>query len=137
MSRIGAFIPWLLLLVTLTATGCEKTVPELRLADLTEAETFYVSRIVLLERAKAVALVDRPAGNALLDSLHAAWGDSALYEALAGAPTDPTRSNRVHGLLMRILEAERDSLVGAARPDRLTAPLPDPAPPAAEPEAEQ
>lgn len=127
MRRIAAPLVCLSLLMALLP-ACERQEPELRLADLTEAESLYVSRIVVLERAKAIALIDRKLGNVVLDSLHVAWGDSALPEALAGAPVDPVRSARVHALLVRMLEAERDSLIGAPRRDRLAAPLPDPEP---------
>ena len=39
-------------------------------------------RMVTLERAKAVALADREQGEALLDSLAAAWGDSFVAATL-------------------------------------------------------
>lgn len=136
MRRIAAPLVCMLLLTALLP-ACEKEEPELGLADLTGAESLYVSRIVVLERAKAIALVDRKLGNAVLDSLHAAWGDSALPEALAGAPTAPRRSARVHALLVRILEAERDSLLEAPRVDRLGAPLPDPPPAPVDPEPQK
>ena len=126
MNRLS-FLFFLLSAVALGALGgCEKPDTELRLADLTEDEHRYVTRMVILERAKAVALVDRTAGYAVLDSLSAAWGDSALARSLTGVPDEPVRSHQVHGLLARILEAERDSLVGAARPDRVGAPILDP-----------
>jgi hypothetical protein len=103
----------------------------LRLADLTAPERAYVTRFVVLERARAVALVDRTTGDALLDSLAAAWGDSSLAGAQAALPADPRRQALLHGLLGRILLAEQDSLLDAARPGRLDAPLPDPPPGAA------
>ncbi len=135
MSRIGIriarFVPCVVL-CALCFNGCREESPPLQLADLSDGESLYLTRVVVLERAKAIALVDRKLGNTLLDSLHTAWGDSALQQALAGAPTDPTRSSRVHELMGRILEAERDSLLDAARPDRLGAPLPDPPPRAVE-----
>lgn len=127
MRRIAAPLVCVLLLSALLP-ACRSQAPELRLADLTGPESLYVSRIVVLERAKAIALVDRRLGNTVLDSLHAAWGDSALQQTLVGAPSDPERSARVHALLVRILEAERDSLLEAPRADRLGAPLPDPPP---------
>lgn len=117
-----------LALLWIAATGCNEKPGPLQLADLTPAESRYVTRLVVLERAKAVALVDRTAGSALLDSLAAAWGDSALERTVEGLSTDPHRSNGVHELLVRILNAERDSLVEAPRTDRLSAPLPDPPP---------
>ncbi|MBA4378438.1 MAG: hypothetical protein C0395_07250 [Gemmatimonas sp.] len=99
----------------------------LRLSDLTPSEHAYVTRFVTLERARAVALVDRGRGEALLDSLAVSWGDSSLASAQAALPADPRRQALLHGLLGRILRAEQDSLLDAARPDRLGAPLPDPA----------
>ncbi len=98
----------------------------LRLSDLTPAEREYVTRFVTLERARAVALVDRGRGEALLDSLAVGWGDSSLASAQAALPADPRRQAQLHGLLGRILRAEQDSLLDAARPDRLDSPLPDP-----------
>ncbi len=68
-------VPGLLLLFFLAA-GCEKEVPELRMTDLTQAEHRYLTRLVVMERAKVVALIDRDAGEALLDSLATAWGDT-------------------------------------------------------------
>ena len=134
MNRLSV-LPFLLLSAALAALGgCQKTDSELRLADLSEAEHLYVARIVILERAKAVALVDRTAGYAVLDSLAVAWGDSALETTLVGAPSDPHRSQRVHELLTRILKAERDSLILAPRTDRLAEPISDP-PPESPPEA--
>jgi hypothetical protein len=98
----------------------------LRLSDLTPAEREYVTRFVTLERARAVALVDRSRGEALLDSLAVSWGDSSLALAQAALPADPRRQALLHGLLGRILRAEQDSLLDAPRPGRLGAPLPDP-----------
>jgi hypothetical protein len=123
----------LVLVLTFLAAGCGPG-DELRLGDLDEGERRYVDRVVVLERAKAVALVDRPRGAALLDSLAAAWGDSSLAETEAGVPRDPARAAALGRLLQRILVAELDSLVHAPRPDRLAAPLPDPEP-VAEPPA--
>ena len=80
-----------------------------------------------------MALADRSVGDALLDSLAAVWGDSSLVETEAGVPGDPARAAAVGRLLQRILEAELDSLVLAPRPDRLSAPLPDPEPGTATP----
>lgn len=138
MKRSSVLLFRLLLpLIVATVAGCaDEKKSELRLGDLTPAENRYITRIVILERAKAVALVEREAGTALLDSLAAAWGDSCLRETLAGTPSDPRRSVQVHTLLTRILTAERDSLVEAPRPDRLAVPLQDP-PPAGDPAGSQ
>jgi hypothetical protein len=115
--------------------GCsEEDHPALQLKDLTDGELLFVSRIVILERAKAVALIDRPTGEALLDSLAAAWGDSAFSETSRGVPSSPKRVGQVGDLLIRILDAELDSLISAPRPDRLAAPLPNPLPVEPEPE---
>lgn len=120
-------------LLLLTGAGCG---PEggrpLQLSDLKPPEREYLTRFVVLERARAVALVDRGVGEALLDSLAAAWGDSSLAGAQAALPADPRRQALLHGLLGRILRAEQDSLLDAARPDRLDSPLPDPAADAAD-----
>jgi len=121
-----------LCLVAAGVAGCG-TGEEIRLGDLEPGERMYVTRVVVLERAKAVALVDRSLGEALLDSLAATWGDDSLAETEAVVPEDPARAAAVGRLLRRILEAELDSLVLAPRPDRLAAPLPDPAPPAPPP----
>ena len=128
MKQFPVVIPFILFSCLLVGTGCEREKPDLQLRDLTETETRYLTRIVVLERAKAVALADGEAGTALLDSLAAAWGGDGLAETLAGAPAAPRRSAQVHRLLVRILKAEQDSLMEAPRPDRLSAPLPDPAP---------
>ena len=114
----------------LAATGCENEKSQLALTDLSEDEYRYVERMVVLERAKAVALIDRPAGDALLDSLAAAWGDSSLVETWAGVPDDPVRSEAVATLLRGVLAAEKDSLMAAPRADRLRQPLMEPPPPA-------
>ena len=116
----------LAVLLLLAAVGCEQG-DEPGLADLTPGERLYVERMVVLERAKAVGLADRGQGNALLDSLAAAWGDSSLERTIAGLPDDPQRAAAVGRLLSGILLAEQDSLVNAPRPDRLAAPLPPPA----------
>ncbi|MBU8871570.1 MAG: hypothetical protein KOO60_11960 [Gemmatimonadales bacterium] len=128
MMRFPVLMSIVLLSCLLSAMGCRQEKPDLELKDLTTAENLYLTRIVVLERAKAVTLVDRKTGTALLDSLAAAWGDTSLATALAGAPANPSRSARVHELLIRVLKAERDSLLKAPRPDRLAAPLPDPPP---------
>lgn len=125
--------------VLATLAGCEKGASRLDLDDLGPGERRFVERMVVLERAKAVGLVDRPRGDALCDSLAVAWGDSALERTIAGLPGDPRRAAAVGRLLAGILLAEQDSLLLAPRPDRLAAPLPPPAPavPAAAPAAEQ
>ncbi len=114
-----------MILVGLVQAGCRDEDPSLRLDQLRPGERTYIQRIVTLERAKAVALVDRTLGRTLLDSLATAWGDSSEQETLAGIPTDPTRARLVNELLGRILAAEEDSLLAAPRPRRLQAPLPD------------
>lgn len=140
MKNLSLPAPWKPRLLLLTATvllaGCgdPESPPTLQLGDLDQGELQYVSRILILERAKAVALVDRPAGDALLDSLAYAWGDSAAAETSALVPSDPVRAAQVANLLNRMLEAELDSLLHAPRPDRLAAPLPDPLPAPADPE---
>nr|MEE4267892.1 hypothetical protein [Candidatus Krumholzibacteria bacterium] len=107
--------------------GCDSgDPPPLTLEDLTPDEYLYIQRFVTLERAKAVAVVDRPTGDALLDSLATAWGDSAQRDTEALAPGDPRRAKLVHQLLFDILDTEVDSLVNAPRPDRLHQPLPRP-----------
>lgn len=111
------------------SAGCDTQEKPLTLADLNGGEFVYVERMVQLERAKAVALVDRPTGDALLDSLAAAWGDSSLQQTLDGVPSDPLRAEAVAELLRRVLVAEQDSLKANSGRDRLALPLPDPAPP--------
>lgn len=109
--------------------GCEpEEPPAIQLNDLGPNEYTYIYRLVTLERAKAVALVDRKTGVVLLDSLATAWGDSALADTRTLVPVEPMRAGQVNSLLLRILEAEADSLVHAPRPDRLQSPLPDPLP---------
>jgi len=88
----------------------------------------YIERMVILERTKAVVFADKETGFALLDSLALAWGDSALERTSELAKNSPLRSAAVGELLSRILKAERDSLLQAPRPDRLSQPLSDPLP---------
>ena len=126
----------LLLTCLLPAAGCEKNDPPLTLDDLSGGEFVFVERMVILERAKTVALMDRPTGDALLDSLAADWGDSSLSLTTAGAPDDPLRAEAVASLLRRVLAAEQDSLRISSGLDRLTKPLPDPVPEAPEPDPE-
>jgi hypothetical protein len=108
--------------------GCDRSEPKLDLDDLTSAESRYVEHFVVLERARAVALVDPERGEALLDSLAAAWGETTMTRLAADLPTDPLRAAAVHDLLRRVLAAEQDSLLHAPRADRLSAPLPRPLP---------
>ena len=106
--------------------GCEQAVPDLDLDSLNAGERLYFERVVAVERSRSVALVDRERGNALLDSLAAAWGDSIVPDVLAGLAGDPVRSEALHTLLARVVAAEHDSLLWAPGADRLALPLPDP-----------
>lgn len=125
------------LVLAALAAGCEQETPDLRLVDLTEAEHRYLTRLVVLERAKTAALVERDRGEAVLDSLATAWGDSVQQETLSGMPTDATRVRAIGLLFGRIMRAEHDSLLAHGGFARLHAPLPDPPPTAAaEPEQE-
>lgn len=127
----AAAVPALLLAAALGgAGGCERADRPLRPGELAPAERLYVERFVTLERARALALADSARGAVVLDSLAAAWGDSALPRLLRDLPQRPRRLAAVHDLLARLLEAERDSLVIHPR-RRLWAPLPPPAPPRA------
>ncbi|MCB1183696.1 hypothetical protein KDM41_09690 [bacterium] len=117
-------------LLLLAALGCEERSVDLDLAELTPGERLYVERVVTLERARSLALVDRPRGTALLDSLAAAWGDSVKVDLLDGLPTDPFRAEGLHALLVRVMAAEHDSLRRDPTADRLDRPLPDPGRPA-------
>lgn len=128
----------LLLAGLAAATGCENEDAPLALADLSGAEFVFVERMVLLERAKAAALEDRPNGDVLLDSLAVAWGDSSLAFTLAGAPQDPIRSEAVGALLRRVIQAEQESLLTTSGFDRWLLPLPEPEPePVPDPESAQ
>ena len=106
--------------------GCTGEPPQLTLDDLTPQERTFIERYVVIERARAVALADPPLGQALLDSLGAAWGDSANAETKRLLPGDPARLAAVNRLLSRVLASEEDSLVMAPRADRLAAPLTEP-----------
>lgn len=108
--------------------GCQDKPDQIDLADLDAGERQVVERYIILERARAVALADPATGSAILDSLAAAWGDSAAVEAQRMLPTQPLRASLIHDLLRRMLEAEQDSLVHAPDPRRLTAPMPTPIP---------
>jgi hypothetical protein len=123
----------LLLPVLIPVTGCGKNDAPLALSDLSGDEFIFVERMVILERAKTAALLDRQIGDAILDSLAAAWGDSSFPLTLVGAPRDPLRSEAVGTLLRRVLEAEQESLLTSTGLDRLDQPLPEPKP---EPEPE-
>jgi len=127
----------LLLSGLISTTACEKKDTPLTLNDLSGDEYVFVERMVVLERAKTVALLDRRTGDALLDSLAVAWGDSSLSLTLAGAPRDPVRSEAVAAFLRRVIETEQDSLRTSTGLDRMGRPLPDPAPvpPKAPPES--
>jgi len=118
----------ILILLALGLGACESEEIPLTWQDLSSGEQTYVRRLVVLERAKAVALNDRELGDVVLDSLAAAWGDSAQAEAQAHAPTDPTRSRQLNIYLLRVLEAEKDSLMTIPAVRRLAAPLPAPVP---------
>lgn len=101
----------LVLALMAAAGGCDRSERPLTPRDLTDDESVYVTRILILERVRA-ALVDDPfRGAALGDSLTAAWGDSARARTLDLAPTDPDRAALVHELLLRLLAAEQDSLL--------------------------
>jgi hypothetical protein len=97
--------------------------------DLTAAEREFVTRYVVLERARAVAMAEPVTGTALLDSLAIAWGDSANAVARGQVPAEPARAAAVYDLLGRLLAAESDSLLRAPQARRLTAPLPSGAAP--------
>lgn len=106
--------------------GCSQQEKTLELADLTAGERLYFERVVAVERAKSVALVYRATGEALLDSLAAAWGDSAQTDILKGLSGNPTHSMAVAELLGRVVDAEHDSLMRDPALNRLHLPLPDP-----------
>jgi hypothetical protein len=114
-----------LLAVGLVA-GCVRDPGPLDVGALRPAERRYVERYVTLERARAVALADPARGVAILDSLAAAWGDTAERMAAVDLPADPRRAARVQELVGRLLAAETDSLLHAPLPRRLRAPLPQP-----------
>lgn len=125
MNRLNlTAIPVFLLLV-----GCNAQPESLAMSDLTADEALFIERYVTLERARMVTLARPDEGEAILDSLALAWGDSAEAEAMRMLPTDPRRAQLVHDLLRRLLDAEMDSLTHAPRADRITAPLPEPIPP--------
>ncbi len=115
------------------STGCDKSDAPLALSDLSGEEFIFVERMIILERAKTAALLDRETGDAILDSLFVAWGDSSFPLTQVGAPRDPVRSEEVNTLLRRVLGAEQESLLTSTGLDRLNQPLPEPKP---EPEPE-
>jgi hypothetical protein len=120
--------PWpaVVAVLIVALTGCLRGDPDVDLASLTPGERLYIERSVNLERARAVALVDRARGDALLDSLAAAWGDSARRDVLAGLPGDPVRATAVHRLLLDVIAAEQETLLAAPGVERLGLPLPVP-----------
>jgi len=124
-----AGLPAVLLLVALAAhaTGCADRDRPLSARELSDNESLYVTRIIVLERAKARLLADPRLGAAVGDSLASAWGDSALPRTLELAPDDPDRAARVHELLLRLLASEHDSLLRHDGICPLDAPLPAPA----------
>jgi len=95
-------------ILVLAVSGCERSGDE-----LTADEARFVERFIALEHAHAVALADPDLGDALLDSLALAWGDSAEAVAMRWFPTDPQRAEMLHRLLQERLEAESDSLARA------------------------
>jgi hypothetical protein len=110
-------------ILTLCAAACDEPADSLELSDLSAGELEYVTRYVVIERAKAVHAVDPELGNSLLDSLAMSWGDSNAAEIDRRQAEDLPRRALVNRLLVKVLEAEEDSLLLAGRPDRLTAPL--------------
>lgn len=113
------------LFILIALSGCQEKSDELNIQDLTENETTVLNRYITLERARSVAIVDSLTGNALLDSLNSAWGDSSLGETVSLLPKNPTRLSAFHKLLVRVLDSERDSLLLSPTADRLLHPLPD------------
>jgi len=116
------------LLSLLSFVGCGGQDRPLRLTDLTAPEHNYCEHIVLLERAKSVARYDRDRGDALLDSLAAAWGDSVESDTIAGLSTDPYRIAALAEFLGRVVAAEQDSLRQHPGLNRIHLPLPEPKP---------
>jgi len=125
-------LPVLIPVLTPSA-GCDKSDAPLALSDLSGEEFIFVERMIILERAKTAALLDRETGDAILDSLFVAWGDSSFPLTQVGAPRYPVRSEEVNTLLRRVLGAEQESLLTSTGLDRLNQPLPEPKP---EPEPE-
>ncbi len=129
LKNPGTLGPTLLTIVLgLFQGACDQAEQSLQLGDLRPEEYTYIERLVVLERAKAVALTDRQRGIILLDSLAVSWGDSVESETARLITREPHRAKIVHELLKRIVEAEKDSLLAAPLPRRVYAPLPDPLP---------
>ena len=116
-------LPLLVILV-----GCQADPAQFTVDDLSSAELQVVTQYIVLERARVIALADPENGVAILDSLAAAWGDSAAVAAQSKLSIEPARAALVHNLIQRLLEAEADSLVNAPYARRLSEPLPEPAP---------
>ena len=116
-------LPLLVILV-----GCQADPAQFTVDDLSSAERQVVTQYIVLERARVIALADPESGVAILDSLAAAWGDSAAVVAQSKLSIEPARAALVHDLIQRLLEAETDSLVHAPYARRLGEPLPEPAP---------
>ncbi len=107
-------------------SGCDIKDQPLELSDLTAGERLYFERVVAVERAKSVTMVYRATGEALLDSLATAWGDSAQADVLKGLGGDPYHATAISELLGRVVKAEQDSLLWDPGFNRLNLPLPDP-----------
>ena len=122
----------LLTILLFLLSGCNTGPDSLSLDDLSVAEREYIEKYVILERARAVAMVDGVVGTALLDSLAVAWGESSGVAIGNALPIEPIRAAAVQNLLHKILVAENDSLVFAPFAHRVTEPLPEPGPPTAD-----
>ncbi len=83
-------------------TACQGEDRSLGLEDLAPAERTFVERYIVLERARAVTLAEPALGAALLDSLAAAWGDSADDDARATLSSDAERARRLYDLVERL-----------------------------------
>ncbi len=117
----------IILLSTLLLLGsCDKQDQPLQLSDLSASERLYFERVIAMERARTLGLIYRDVGEALLDSLGVAWGDSIGPEIRAGLTSDPYRSQALGELLLRVVTAEQDSLKWDPGTSRLHMPLPDP-----------
>jgi len=122
-SLIQAVLGFSLALIFLG--GCDRNDGELSLDDLTVGERNFIDKIVSVERALAVSYIHREAGNTLLDSLAADWGDSVSTAVMAQLPTDPKRTTKVDELLLRLITAEQDSFKLQPGANRLDLPLPN------------
>ncbi|MFT5232812.1 MAG: hypothetical protein ACI9UK_002196 [Candidatus Krumholzibacteriia bacterium] len=107
------------------SVGCSPDESELELTDLTAGEHQFIDKTITVERALAVTYINREIGNSLLDSLSAAWGDSAVTEITSKLPSNPKRAIKVDELLLRLLIAEQDSFAMNPGANRLHLPLPD------------